>query len=60
MVPVVVKNSKQLLPPTGGLRLSPGVIEITILPPIATAGMHVKEVPVLKDTVWEKIRAGLE
>lgn len=55
VVPVVIRNSKKLLPPTGGLKLTPGIIDLEILPPIPTAELHTKQVSELKDKVWNLI-----
>lgn len=51
VVPIVVKNSKALLPPVAGLKIRPGTIEIHILKPIPTAGMKAAQVAGLKDDV---------
>lgn len=59
VVPVVIHNSKRLLPPTGGLKLIPGIITIEILPAIPTAQLHTKQVGELKDHVWSLIHTRL-
>ena len=57
IVPVIIHNAWQIFWDDGKVLGSrPGIIEVDVLSPIATAGLHLEHADQLKDDVYERIK----
>lgn len=59
IVPVVCRGSAEVMPAGGYLSILPGNVDIEVLEPIDTAGLAYEDRELLRETVRERIAAGL-
>lgn len=59
VLPMTVVGTRDVMP-ADSIRIRPGTVRLRIHPPIATAGMSVKDLGQLRDGVRDVIAAGLE
>ncbi len=51
VVPVAIRGTDLVLPPRGRLAVRPGKVEVRLLVPVSTEGLHVEDRGVLRDSV---------
>ncbi|MBC7790827.1 MAG: 1-acyl-sn-glycerol-3-phosphate acyltransferase [Anaerolineae bacterium] len=59
VVPCIVYGTREIQP-KGAIRIRPGLVEITLLEPVPTAGLTYEDRDTLMQTVWDSMAAELE
>lgn len=59
IVPMIMHNSKKVMPRTPNYTLQPGIIKINFLPPVATSGLNKNDIDSLKSEVYLQIEKNL-